>query len=308
MMRAASDSDDCSITASSPSPLRFTNTPPIYYVESPSRDSHDGEKPSSRATPVYKSPLGSPSHLSQSRSSSASRVSGPFGLPPAVRQERRRRLMEKGWIDYTAIREAYNEAVEDDYLEKPSPVFKFCVVMAAFVLVSTVAGFILWRVSKQYVPVVALESLSLDYFHAGIGQDRTGVPTKMVGISCSVEFNVSNPAPYFGIHVTSTQATLFYSDIVVASSQLEEYYLSKKELQSKSIVLKGNQIPLYGAGVELDLSKTDISAPMLVIFDIKTQGNVVGFLVRRSYVAIFSRQGQQVRRVSSSVRCPSSAA
>ncbi|KAG0500189.1 hypothetical protein HPP92_000261 [Vanilla planifolia] len=263
MMRAASDSDDCSITASSPSPLRFTNTPPIYYVESPSRDSHDGEKPSSRATPVYKSPLGSPSHLSQSRSSSASRVSGPFGLPPAVRQERRRRLMEKGWIDYTAIREAYNEGVEDDYSEKPSPVFKFCVVMAAFVLVSTVAGFILWRASKQYVPVVALESLSLDYFHAGIGQDRTGVPTKMVGISCSVEFNVSNPAPYFGIH-------------------LEEYYLSKKELQSKSIVLKGDQIPLYGAGVELDLSKTDISAPI--------------------------RQGQQVRRVSSSVRCPSSAA
>uniref|UniRef100_J3KXX5 Uncharacterized protein n=1 Tax=Oryza brachyantha TaxID=4533 RepID=J3KXX5_ORYBR len=65
------------------SPSRSPKAGPAYYVQSPSRDSHDdGDKSSStQATPVYNnSPLDSPSHHSSfgrhSRVSSASRFSG----------------------------------------------------------------------------------------------------------------------------------------------------------------------------------------------------------------------------------------
>ncbi|KAF7820428.1 urease accessory protein D isoform X1 [Senna tora] len=73
MLSAKSESDITSLAASSPSrsPKR-----PVYYVQSPSRDSHDGDKSSMQTTPISNSPMESPSHPSfgrHSRNSSASR-------------------------------------------------------------------------------------------------------------------------------------------------------------------------------------------------------------------------------------------
>jgi hypothetical protein len=67
MQSAKSESDITSLAPSSPSrsPKR-----PVYYVQSPSRDSHDGDKSSSmHATPISNSPMESPSHPSFGRHS-----------------------------------------------------------------------------------------------------------------------------------------------------------------------------------------------------------------------------------------------
>lgn len=72
-MHAKTDSEVTSLAASSPtrSPRR-----PAYYVQSPSRDSHDGEKTATsfHSTPVL-SPMGSPPH-SHSSSSRFSKING----------------------------------------------------------------------------------------------------------------------------------------------------------------------------------------------------------------------------------------
>ncbi|KAM3267959.1 hypothetical protein P3S67_031944 [Capsicum chacoense] len=53
MLHAKSESDITSLAHTSPSrsPKR-----PVYYVQSPSRDSHDGDKTSMQPTPSFNSP------------------------------------------------------------------------------------------------------------------------------------------------------------------------------------------------------------------------------------------------------------
>ncbi|KAL0438740.1 UNVERIFIED_CONTAM: hypothetical protein Slati_2357000 [Sesamum latifolium] len=85
-MHAKTDSEVTSLAPSSPD-----NRRPVYYVQSPSRDSHDGEKTtmSFHSTPVMGSPMGSPPHSHSSvgrhsRESSTSRFSG--SLKPGSRK------------------------------------------------------------------------------------------------------------------------------------------------------------------------------------------------------------------------------
>lgn len=282
MRRSASDSDDSSFAGSSPYP--YAQSPPLYYVHSPSADSREEEKYSSRATPVYQIPSDSSSHFNRSRSSSASRNSVPFRLSTLGPHDRGRRLNENGWIDYSAIKEEVhyysNYEDDDDEVEGFTVAFKVFLGIVGFVLICTGAGFAVWGLSRQYEPEVVVESLFVNYFHAGIGQDHTGVPTKLVDLNSTVKVNAYNPAPYFGIHVTSTHVSLLYSEIPVALNQLEDYYLPRKSRQEKSVILKGHQVPLYGASPGLDISRPNFSVPMTLKLDMNGHGNVVWFLVR----------------------------
>lgn len=60
----------------------------------------------------------------------------------------------------------------------------------------------------------------MDDFYAGEGSDSTGVPTKMITVNCSLKINVYNPATMFGIHVTSGPINLIYSEITIATGQV----------------------------------------------------------------------------------------
>ena len=51
-------------------------------------------------------------------------------------------------------------------------------------------------------------------------KDSTGVPTKMLTVNVSLKISVYNPATLFGIHVSSTPVNLVYSEIVVATGQV----------------------------------------------------------------------------------------
>lgn len=144
MLHAKSDSDVTSLAPSSPrSPKRA-----VYYVQSPSRDSHDGDKSSTmQNTPAYNTPTDSPSHPSygrHSRESSASRFSGTF------RFSRGRKRNEKGWPECKVIEE---EGDYNDYYSPDKGYYRRCQILigvAAFLLVFSVFCLIIWGASRPF--------------------------------------------------------------------------------------------------------------------------------------------------------------
>ncbi|KAA8540409.1 hypothetical protein F0562_024672 [Nyssa sinensis] len=236
MMHTKSESDITSLAPSSPSR-------PVYYVQSPSRDSHDGDKSSSmHATPNYNSPMESPSHPSfgrHSRNSSASRFSGIFRSSSGRKGGRKRN--DKGWPECNVI-------VEE---------------------------------GKPYKAEVIVKSLAVSNIYIGEGSDFTGVPTKMLTVNGSLRMNIYNPAAFFGIHVSSMPVNLVYSEITVATGQLKKYFQPRKSHRIVSVNLEGTKVPLYGAGSSLaPVSNNGIEVPLTLQFEIRTRGEVVGKLVK----------------------------
>ncbi|CAL4978732.1 unnamed protein product [Urochloa decumbens] len=226
-----SESDVTSMATTSPprTPKR-----PAYYVQSPSRDgSHDDGDKSSTAhtTPVYNnSPLESPSHPSStgrhSRISSVTRFSATLRSPAspascgrAAAGGRRKRLGSKqGWREVAAAID--EEGAYDDELDEEPELPRCCVAafwLSAVILAFTVICLIVWGAARQYKPSVLVKSLTVHNFYAGEGTDRTGVPTKLVTLNCSLRINVHNPSTMFGIHVSSSSVRLMYSEIAIAN-------------------------------------------------------------------------------------------
>ena len=161
MKHTTSESDVTSMATTSPPRTPKTPKRPAYYVQSPSRDSHDdGDKSSTtHTTPVYNnSPLDSPSHPStgrHSRISSATRFSGTLrSSSPGSRAGGRKRT--KGWREIAAIDEegAYDELDEEPELPR------CCVVafwLSALLLAFTVICLSVWGAARQYKPSVAVK-------------------------------------------------------------------------------------------------------------------------------------------------------
>ncbi|KAK3219792.1 hypothetical protein Dsin_013762 [Dipteronia sinensis] len=277
MVTSKSESDVTSLAPSSPSrsPKR-----PVYYVQSPSRDSHDGDKFSS----MQPSPMESPSHPSfgrHSRNSSASRFSGIF-RSSSGRKGTRPKRNDKGWPECNVIVE---EGKYDDFEDKAyTRRFQALIGILTFVLLFTVFCLIIWGASRPYKAEITVKSLLVNNFYAGEGSDSTGVPTKMLTVNGSLKISVYNPATLFGIHVSSTPVNLVYSKIVVATGQLKKYYQPRKSHRTVSVNLEGNKVPLYGAGSSLSVnSQTGGEVPLTLKFEIKSKGEVVGKLVKTTH-------------------------
>jgi hypothetical protein len=168
MKHTTSDSDVTSLATTSPSrsPKRSA-----YYVVSPSRDSRDdGDKSSStQATPVYNSPLESPSHQSSlssphSRASSASRISGPLLRSPSggggkAATRKRPRGHGKGWHEVDVIDEDDGEYYDDE-----QELSRGCVAALWFsvlVLVFTLVCLVVWGAARRYKPTVIVQVRTL---------------------------------------------------------------------------------------------------------------------------------------------------
>ncbi|KAJ4958529.1 hypothetical protein NE237_025640 [Protea cynaroides] len=281
MMHAKSDSDVTSLAPSSPSrsPKR-----PVYYVQSPSRDSHDGDKSSSmQATPVYNSPMESPSHPSygrHSRASSASRFSGTFRSSSGRKVNRKRN--DKGWPECDVIQEegTYDDLYGDRGFSRRCQAL---IALMGFVLIFTVFSLIIWGASRPYRAEIVVKSLAVNNFYFGEGSDSTGVPTKMLTVNSSLKLSVYNPATFFGIHVSSTPVELIYSEITIATGQLKKYYQPRKSHRMVSVTLEGSKVPLYGAGASLAVSDSSGGVPLRLEFEIRSRGNVVGKLVKTKH-------------------------
>lgn len=275
----ATDSDMTSLdTSSHGSPKRA-----VYYVQSPSRDSNDdGDKSSSaHATPAFNSPMDSPSHPSydrHSRASSASRFSGNFRSGSGGKPNRKRN--DNGWPNCDVIQEEGNN---DELYGDRRGLSRSCQLLIAvlgFAAIFSVFCLILWGASRPYKARVSVKSLTVHNFYFGEGSDSTGVPTKLLTMNSSVKMSVYNPATYFGIHVSSTPVNLMYSQLAVATGQLKKYYQPRKSYRTVSVNLQGNKVPLYGVGASLAVSEKDGEVPMMLAFEIRSRGNVVGELVK----------------------------
>ncbi|KAF5957029.1 hypothetical protein HYC85_004254 [Camellia sinensis] len=288
MMATKSESDITSLAPSSPSrsPKR-----PVYYVQSPSRDSQDGDKSSSmQATPNYNSPIESPSHPSfgrHSRNSSSSRFSGIFRSSSGRKGGRKRN--DKGWPECNVILEEgkYDEFDDDKRFTRR---FQALLAVLSFVVLFTVFCLIIWGAGRTYKAEVSVKSLVVNNIYIGEGSDFTGVPTKMLTMNGSLRIGVYNPATFFGIHISSTPINLLYSAITVATGQLRKYSQPRKSHRIVLVNLEGTKVPLYGAGSSLTTASNTnaVQVPLTLQFEIRSRGNVVGKLVRTKHTVQIS--------------------
>ncbi|KAH0982235.1 hypothetical protein GBA52_009412 [Prunus armeniaca] len=80
--------------------------------------------------------------------------------------------------------------------------------------------------------------------------------------------------------MSSTPINLMYSEIAVATGQLKKYYQPRKSYRNVTVNLQGINVPLYGAGASLAVSDNSGGVPMMLMFEVRSRGNVVGKLVR----------------------------
>lgn len=279
MMHPRYESDGASITASSSS-SPVSPKINVYYVQSPSSHS-DRDKSSLQATPSFNSPADSPSHLSafdrtsRFSSPSSSRVSGSWRW--ATRGNRRR--SGKGWQGFNAIDEeaVYYDVHDEGYSTRFKCFLGVLVLGAVFGLFCL----IIWGASRPYKPHINMKSLKVHNFYYGLGADRTGVPTQLLTLNCSISMAIRNPATFFGIHVGADPVDLIYLELPVATGQLKNYYQPRQSERMLTVHLGGDGVPLYGAGDNfVGVLIHNGSIPMKMNFKLQTQGYVVGLLVQ----------------------------
>ncbi|KAG4207657.1 hypothetical protein ERO13_A03G076300v2 [Gossypium hirsutum] len=292
-MHAKTDSEVTSLAPSSPtrSPRR-----PVYYVQSPSRDSHDGEKTTTsfHSTPVI-SPMGSPPHSHSSmgrhsRESSSSRFSG--SLKPGSRKispndaplRGAHRKGHKQWKECDVIEE--EGLLEDEEREQGLP--RRCYVLAFFVgffLLFSLFSLILWGASRSQKPKITMKSIRFEQFKIQAGSDFTGVATDMITMNSTVKMIYRNTGTFFGVHVTSTPLDLSFAQITIASGTMKKFHQSRKSQRSLTVIVMGNKVPLYGSGASLSSSTGTTSLPVSLKlgFVVRSRAYVLGKLVKPKF-------------------------
>ncbi|XP_059453750.1 uncharacterized protein LOC132184220 [Corylus avellana] len=291
-MHAKTDSEVTSLAPSSPtrSPRRQ-----VYYVQSPSRDSHDGEKTATsfHSTPVL-SPMGSPPHSHSSvgrhsRESSTSRFSGSLKpgsrkISPNDSSRDGHRKGQKPWKECDVIEE--EGLLEDEERRKGLP--RRCYVLAfviGFFALFSIFSLILWGASRPMKPQITMKSITFEQFKIQAGSDSTGVATDMISVNSSVKFTYRNTGTFFGVHVTSTPLDLSYSELTVASGSVKNFYQKRKSRASVTVTVTGDQIPLYGSGASLNSASgtSALPVPLKLNFVIRSRANVLGNLVKPKF-------------------------
>lgn len=292
-MHAKTDSEVTSVAPSSPD----NNRRPAYFVQSPSRDSHDGEKTTTmsfQSTSVL-SPADSPPHSHSSvghhsRESSSSRFSG--SLKPGSRKinpndagsGRNTGKTRKSWKECDVIEE--EGLLEDQQSQKG--LSRRCYLLAfvlGFVLLFSLFSLILWGASRPQKPVITMKSIKFERFVVQAGADGTGVATDMMSLNSTLKFNFRNTATFFGLHVTSTPIDLSYSEITIGSGVMNKFYQSRKSHRTVVVSVIGNKIPLYGSGASLSTPQgtANGSVRLKLNFEVRSTGYVLGDLVKPKF-------------------------
>lgn len=303
-MHAKTDSDATSLPGSSPtrsSPPRRAG--PVYYVQSPSRDSssHDGEKTSNsfHSTPVI-SPMGSPPHSHStsslgphSRESSSTRFSGS-GKPPAGPGKGKGGGRGGRKAADHARRHPFDAIEEESLLSgdeegKEGGVSKRCCYLIAFVVAFfTLFSFfslVLWGVSRNQKPLITIKSIRFVNFDIQAGLDTHGVPTAMASTNATVKLVYKNRGTFFGVHVTSTPFQLSFEDLVLASGVMDYFYERRKSTRQVMVEVRGNSVPLYGGAYSLSINDQGPTGPvpLTLNFRVRSRAYVLGHLVKPKF-------------------------
>ncbi|XP_061362442.1 uncharacterized protein LOC133306176 [Gastrolobium bilobum] len=283
-MHTKSDSEvTCnSMDQSSSSPPRSPPRRPLYYVQSPSH--HDVEKMSYASSPV-----GSPHHqqfhyyhsspIHHSRESSTSRYSVSLKNP---RQPSSWKKLHNHQLDDDDDDDDDGDAVHDS-TRNVRLYFGFFLL---FVLLFTVFSLILWGASKSYKPRVIVKNIVFENLYVQSGNDGSGVPTDMLSLNSTVRILYTNPATFFGVHVTSTPLQLSYYQLTLASGQMQQFYQSRKSRRKVAVVVLGHQIPLYGGVSVFGNSKEhmeSVALPLNLTFVVRSRAFILGRLVKTKF-------------------------
>ncbi|EFH61918.1 hypothetical protein ARALYDRAFT_319165 [Arabidopsis lyrata subsp. lyrata] len=219
--------------------------------------------------------------LSESRLSSSSRTSnGTSGMGFRWKGSSRRSNMYWPEKPYT-INE---DEVYDDNRGLSVGQCRAVLVILGTVVVFSVFCSVLWGASHPFSPIVSVKSFNIHSFYYGEGIDRTGVATKILSFNSSVKVTIDSPAPYFGIHVSSSTFKLTFSALTLATGQLKSYYQPRKSKHIAIVKLTGAEVPLYGAGPHLAASDKKGKVPVKLEFEIRSRGNLLGKLVKSKHV------------------------
>ncbi|KZV24956.1 hypothetical protein F511_01926 [Dorcoceras hygrometricum] len=277
-MHGKTDSEVTSLAASSPNRA-------VYYVQSPSRDSHDGEKTTNsfRSTPIL-SPMGSPGR--HSRDSSSTRYSGSLkpGSHKSGNGSRRNHHRRKAEKEFDAIEE---EGLLDEEGGRRG-LSRRCYVVAfavGFLVLFSFFALILWGASRNQKPVVTMKSILFDNFMIHAGSDSAGVGTEMVTMNSTVKLTFRNRGTFFGIHVSPTPLDLFFSELPLATGTINSFYQSRRSQRTIMVILIGNHIPLYGGGSDLSSRGGRPAAPVTLAlkFTVRARAYVLGRLVKPKF-------------------------
>ncbi|XP_022132905.1 uncharacterized protein LOC111005632 [Momordica charantia] len=286
---AKTDSEVSSLTPSSPTRSPSSRRP-VYYVQSPSRDSHDGEKTTNsfHSSPVL-SPMGSPPHSHSnsslgphSRDSSSTRFSA--SVKPGSRKPAATHKIPKPWKRFDAIEE--ERLLEDD---GGSDGFTrrcyFLAFVISFVVLFSLFSLILWGASRPQKPVILMKSILFDKFVIQAGADFSGVATDLVTMNATVKFIFRNTATFFEVHVTSTPLQISYSQLTLASGNMQKFHQGRKSQRAITVTVKGSSIPLYGGGASLSsMNGEPVEAvPLNIQFTVRSRANVLGKLVKPKF-------------------------
>ncbi|PPD85848.1 hypothetical protein GOBAR_DD17227 [Gossypium barbadense] len=292
-MHAKTDSEVTSLAPSSPtrSPRR-----PVYYVQSPSRDSHDGEKTTTtsfHSTPIL-SPTGSPPHSHSSigrhsRESSSSRFSG--SLKPGSRKvspndgsSKSASRPQKPKITMKSIKfEQFKIQAGSD----------FTGVSTDMITMNSTVKMIYRNTGTFFGVHVTSSPLDLSYSQINIASgtlqsQKTNIPSKT--ILNMLKDQLTPIRQYFTKAFPKSQK--FIIDLIDTiyithcRCNYQRWYLTiKKSQRSVSITVTGNKVPLYGSGASLSSSTGTTSAPisLKLNFIVRSRAYVLGKLVKPKF-------------------------
>ncbi|KAL1821903.1 hypothetical protein ACET3Z_016772 [Daucus carota] len=284
-MHSKTDSEVTTISMAPSSPTRSPR-PAAYYVQSPSRDSHDGEK---TTTSFQSTPTGSPPHSHSSvgrhsRESSSSRFSGALKdgsrkVYPNDGNDRRKNHKKIDVIEEEGL-------LDDEEYRKglPRRCYLLIFVLGFFVLF-TLFSLILYGASKPQKPKVTMKSIKFETLVIQAGSDNSGVATDMITMNATVKLSFRNTATFFGVHVKPTPVNLDYSKITLASGNVKKFYQSRKSQRLLTVTLTGSRVPLYGSGATLSSLNgvPTVPVPLTLNFVVKSRGYVLGKLVNPKF-------------------------
>lgn len=287
-MLAKTDSEVSSLSHSSParSPRRA-----VYYVQSPSRDSHDGEKTTNsfQSSPLQ-SPLGSPPHSHSnsslgrhSRESASTRFSGSRKSSSSNNRKATWRPWKDNFhaIEEEGLLDAHDNAQNGGFPRR----CYFLAFVVGFVILFSAFSLILWGASRPQKPAIALKSITFDQFVIQAGADTSGVATSLVSMNSSLKLTFRNTATFFGVHVTSTPVDLNYYQLTLATGNMPKFYQSRKSQRSVRVMVKGSNIPLYGGGANLNSvnGKPVDPVPLTLSVMVRSRAYVLGKLVKPKF-------------------------
>lgn len=256
-MRASFDSDASLVNSPPMSPPRHGH--PVYFVQSPSRDSmQDVDSLSqsfSRATP-RESPLASPMHHKHFKNASTDSI--PFSAH-SLKPGSRRVLPQPNYVAGPNAKKGYRpwapgtilEEEEDIEGEKKKKLSRCCLIWIVmfFTIVMFFAGALLfWLVTMPKHPHVTVQNVAFSYFGLDDGVDYSGVPTMVVSLNSTATLQLYNPSRFFGYHVKASPVGLKYLDLTLAGGQLNSFYLEKGSTKRVIVAITVDKQFLHGAG------------------------------------------------------------